>query len=81
MPWEQLDATDHKGIRLTFKDGKTEDFLHSGGIQFSAQVWQAERASDKTDGQMMIGDWDSEGVWHAVASFPAGSYAFVKIVM
>jgi hypothetical protein len=81
MPWRQLDASPHKGIRVTFKDGKVDDFLHSGGVKFSAQVWESEYARDKTDGQMMIGDWDSKGNWQIVASFPPGSYAFVKIIM
>lgn len=81
MAWKSLDATDHKGIRVTFKDGKTEDFLHSGGIKFSAQVWRAEYTVDKTDGLMTVGYWDSDGDWQYQASFPAGSYAFVRIIM
>ena len=81
MPWRLLDARSHKGIRVTFKDGKTDDFLHSGGIKFSAQVWKAEYISDKTDGAMDIGYFDSERKWQDLAHFPAGSYAFVKVIM
>ncbi len=81
MAWKSLDATDYKGIRVTFKDGKTEDFLHSHGIKFSAQVWRAEMLVDKTDGKMNVGYWDSDGDWEYWAEFPAGSYAFVRIIM
>jgi hypothetical protein len=81
MPWNQLDARSHKGIRVTFKDGKVDDFLHSGGVEFSALVWNATYSTDKSHGDLRIGDWDSEGKWHDSASFPAGSYAFVKIIM
>ena len=81
MPWQVLDARSYKGLRVTFKDGKVDDFINSGGVEFSAQVWQSESTSDKSNGDMTIGDWNSEGKWQIVASFPAGSYAFVKIVM
>lgn len=81
MPWNQLDARSHKGIRVTFKDGKVEDFLHSGRIKFSAIVWDSNYSTDKSHGELRIGDWDSEGKWRDSASFPSGSYAFVKIIV
>jgi hypothetical protein len=81
MPWKTIDARSQKGIRVSFKNGKVEDFVHSGGLKFSAQVWQAEYLADKSDGQLSIGYWDSKGVWQTQASFPPGSYAFVRAIM
>jgi hypothetical protein len=80
MPWKALDARSQKGIRVTFKDGTVDDFINSGGIFFSAQIWQSEYTDDKTDGNMTVGDWDSDGKWQVKASFPTGSYSFVKVI-
>ena len=80
MPWKIIDARSQKGIRVSFKNGKVEDFVHAGGIKFSAQVWQAEYLADKSDGQLEVGYLDSKGNWQTQASFPPGSYAFVRAI-
>ena len=80
MPWKVLDATSQKGIRVTFNDGKIEDFMHSGGIKFSAQVWTGV-SDDITNGELAIGYWDSDGEWQYHANFRPTSYAYVKIIM
>jgi hypothetical protein len=81
MPWKTIDARSQKGIRVSFKNGKVEDFLHSGVIKFSAQVWVATYLADKSNGELTVGYWDSKGVWQIQASFPPGSYAFVRAIM
>ena len=81
MAWRVLDGRSHKGIRVVFKDEKIEDFRHFKGVKFSAMIWVSEDVRDKSEGWMRIGDWDSEGTWIDHASFPAESYAYVKIIM
>jgi hypothetical protein len=80
MAWKTLDATSHKGIRVTFKNGKDEDFIHYGGYEFSAQVWGGT-PEDTQNGELSIGYWDSEGVWVRIANFQPGAYDVVRILL
>lgn len=81
MPWNVLDGRVGKGIRVTFKDGKTEDFIHTATIKYSAQVWSPEFLNDKTAGAFTVGYWGSDNQWKPQASFPEGSYTFVRVIM
>ena len=86
MPSKLISGGD--GIRITFKDGKVEDFVNQDEIVYFAEVWISERTDDKTSGELSVGFWDfstkTEGEEvdpDYAAFFQAGSYAFVRTIV
>ncbi len=80
MPWKSIDGRQDAGIRVSLKNDKYEEFLHASKIKYSAQVWQSEYLSDKTERHLEVGYWDTDGHWRAQASFPPGSYVYVRVI-